>query len=203
LNRPLDSHPAGERVPDSPVKSRRFTDFSEDKGDPKTAQQDLDNPEKPDRVRWATEELETIKFESENGMVLPQAQLERTRKMKTFGQAIVEARKAAGLTQKAVAERLHRADGRRVLPPWLNDLEHDRRYPPENPVIEQLAQVLNVSTDFLYFHARRLPANIEGDFDEGSIEAAYRAFRNELQQAPTSDQRRRPSRINSHPGAWA
>ncbi len=78
--------------------------------------------------------------------------------MKTFGQVIVDARKAASLTQKAVAERLRRADGRRVLPPWLNDLEHDRRYPPENPVIEQLAQVLNVSTDFLYFHARRLPA---------------------------------------------
>jgi transcriptional regulator with XRE-family HTH domain len=55
--------------------------------------------------------------------------------MKTFGQVIVEARKAASLTQKAVAERLRRADGRRVLPPWLNDLEHDRRYPPENPVI--------------------------------------------------------------------
>ncbi len=136
-------------------------------------------------------------------MVLRQAQLERTRKMKTFGQVIVDARKAASLTQKAVAERLRRADGRRVLPPWLNDLEHDRRYPPENPVIEQLAQVLNVSTDFLYFHARRLPANIEGDFDEGSIEAAYRAFRNELQQAPRSDQRRRPNRMNSHPGAWA
>jgi hypothetical protein len=39
--------------------------------------------------------------------------------MKTFGQMIVEARKAAGLTQKSVAERLRRGDGRNVLPPFL------------------------------------------------------------------------------------
>ncbi len=39
--------------------------------------------------------------------------------METFGQVIVAARKAAGLTQKAVAERLQRADGRNVLPPYL------------------------------------------------------------------------------------
>jgi hypothetical protein len=69
-------------------------------------------------------------------------------------------------------------------------------------VIEELAQVLNVSADFLYFYARRLPANVEGDFDEGSIEAAYRAFREALQQAPTIDQRRRPSRIDPQLGAW-
>jgi len=88
--------------------------------------------------------------------------------MKTFGQAIVAARKNACLTQKAVAARLRRSDGRAVMPPYLNDLEHDRRRPPENTVIEQLAEVLNVSPDLLYFYARRLPANVEGDLDEGS-----------------------------------
>ena len=51
--------------------------------------------------------------------------------MKTFGRVIMEGRKKAGLTQKEVAERLRREDGRRVLPPYLNDLEHDRRYPPD------------------------------------------------------------------------
>lgn len=60
--------------------------------------------------------------------------------MKTFGQVIREARKSVGLTQKAVAERLRRGDGRKVLPPFLNDLEFDRRLPPENAVIEQLAR---------------------------------------------------------------
>ena len=33
--------------------------------------------------------------------------------METFGQVIVKARKAAGLTQQAVAERLRRGDGRK------------------------------------------------------------------------------------------
>jgi ribosome-binding protein aMBF1 (putative translation factor) len=64
--------------------------------------------------------------------------------MKTFGQVIMEARKKAGLTQKEVAEHLRREDGRKVLPPYLNDLEHDRRYPPENSVIDQLAKILGV-----------------------------------------------------------
>ena len=123
--------------------------------------------------------------------------------MKTFGQAIVAARKNARLTQKAVAARLRRSDGRAVMPPYLNDLEHDRRHPPENTVIEQLAEVLNVSPDLLYFYARRLPANVEGDLDEGSIEAAYRAFRKELRQASTTDRGRRQTRTSSHPGAWA
>jgi hypothetical protein len=61
--------------------------------------------------------------------------------MRTFGQVIVRARKAAGLTPKAVAECPRREDGRKVLPPWLNDLEHDGRYSPENAVIEQLAKL--------------------------------------------------------------
>jgi hypothetical protein len=54
--------------------------------------------------------------------------------METCGQAIVKARKAVGLTQKVVAERLRREDDRKVLPPFLNDLEHDRRHPPEDAV---------------------------------------------------------------------
>ena len=91
----------------------------------------------------------------------------RRRFTKTFGQAVVAARKTAGLTQKAVAARLRRSDGRAVMPPYLNDLEHDRRHPPENTLIEQLAEVLKVSPDLLYFYARRLPANVEGDFRGG------------------------------------
>jgi transcriptional regulator with XRE-family HTH domain len=71
--------------------------------------------------------------------------------MKTFGQVVTEARKKAGLTQKEVAEHLRREDGRKVLPPLLNDLEHGRCYPPESAVIEQLAEILKISSDVLYF----------------------------------------------------
>jgi len=97
--------------------------------------------------------------------------------MKTFGQVIVEARKAPGLTQKVVAERLRRGDGRKVLPPDLNDLEHDRRYPPEDDVIEQLAKILKLSSDVLYFYAKRVPPDVRRDATDSEVEAAYRAFR--------------------------
>jgi transcriptional regulator with XRE-family HTH domain len=77
------------------------------------------------------------------------------------------------LTQKAVAERLRRGDGRKVLPPFLNDLEFNRRLPPENAVIEQLAKILNLSPDILYFYAKRLPGDIAHNVDEERIIAAY------------------------------
>jgi len=97
--------------------------------------------------------------------------------MKTFGQVIREARKSVGLTQKAVAEQLQRGAGRKVLAPFLNDLEFDRRFPPENAVIEQLAKILKLSPDILYFYAKRLPGDIEHNVDEERIIAAYRAWR--------------------------
>ncbi|MBV8359071.1 MAG: helix-turn-helix transcriptional regulator [Deltaproteobacteria bacterium] len=79
--------------------------------------------------------------------------------MKTFGQVITEARKKAGLTQKEVSERLRRGDGRTVLPLYLNDLEHDRRYPPENEVIEQLAKILSLSPDGHRIRERSAPCS--------------------------------------------
>lgn len=108
--------------------------------------------------------------------------------MKTFGQVITEARKKVGLTQKEVAERLRRGDGRKVLPPYLNDLEHDRRYPPENEVIEQLAKILKLSPDVLYFYAKRVPADVSRDAGDSEVEAAYQAFRRVL-EAPGKGQR--------------
>jgi len=81
--------------------------------------------------------------------------------MKTFGQRIREARKFAGVSQKEVAERFRRADGRRVLPPFLNDLEFDRRYPPEDTVIEHLAATLKTPANILYFYAERVPQRLE------------------------------------------
>jgi len=106
--------------------------------------------------------------------------------MKTFGQVITEARKKAGLTQKEVAERLRREDGRKVLPPYLNDLEHDRRYPPENAVIDQLAKILGVSADVLYFHANRLSDDLNRAGDGADVQAAFRAFRKALDTRKSS-----------------
>jgi transcriptional regulator with XRE-family HTH domain len=106
--------------------------------------------------------------------------------MKTFGQVLTEARKKAGLTQREVAARLSREDGRPVDPPYLNAVEHDHRYPPEDRVIEQLAKLLGISADVLYFHANRQPADVKAEVDQAQVEAAYRAFRKALRGKPAS-----------------
>jgi hypothetical protein len=40
-------------------------------------------------------------------------------------------------------------------------------------MIEQLAKILNISADVLYFCGKRVPADV---FDDGAIETAFRAF---------------------------
>ena len=97
--------------------------------------------------------------------------------MKTFGQVLREARKKAGLTQREVAGMLKRQDGRLVDPPYLNAVEHDHRYPPEDFLIEQLAKIVRISPDVLYFHANRQPPDVKTEAPQKQVEAAYRAFR--------------------------
>jgi hypothetical protein len=58
-----------------------------------------------------------------------------------------------------------------LLAPWLNDLEHDWRYPPENAMIERLARILEIPADMPYFYAGRLPPQVDGILDDGAIEA--------------------------------
>jgi transcriptional regulator with XRE-family HTH domain len=96
---------------------------------------------------------------------------------KTFGQVLTDARKRAGLTQKEVAERLKREDGRPVDAPYLNAVEHDRRRPPQNFLIQQLAKIVGIPADVLFFHASRVPPDMERDFDDRAVESAWEAFR--------------------------
>ena len=100
--------------------------------------------------------------------------------MKTFGQVLREARKKAGLTQREVAGRLRRQDGRAVDPPYLNAVEHDHRYPPEDFMIEQLAKIVGISPDVLYYYANRQPPDVKTEAGQAQVEAAYRAFRRAL-----------------------
>jgi transcriptional regulator with XRE-family HTH domain len=97
--------------------------------------------------------------------------------MKTFGQVLTEARKRAGLTQKEVAERLRREDGRPLDAPYLNAVEHDRRLPPPNSLIEQLAEIIGISADILFYHAGRMPTDVKEDIEHERVEAAWQAFR--------------------------
>jgi transcriptional regulator with XRE-family HTH domain len=97
--------------------------------------------------------------------------------MKTFGQVLTQARKRAGLTQKEVAERLKREDGRPVDAPYLNAVEHDRRRPPSDHLIEQLAKIVGISADYLFYHAGRMPSDLKDEIDHEEVEAAWQAFR--------------------------
>ena len=100
------------------------------------------------------------------------------------------ARKKAGLTQKEVASRLQREDGRVVLPPdprLIGSTIGGIRLRIRS--LNKLARILNISADVLYFHAKRLPGDVERDADDNQVEEAYRAFRKVLQKgrekAPT------------------
>jgi transcriptional regulator with XRE-family HTH domain len=100
--------------------------------------------------------------------------------MKTFGQILREARKKAGISQRELAAKLKREDGRPVDPPYLNAVEHDHRYPPEDYLIEQMAKIVGISPDVLYFYANRQPPDVKTAADHDRVEAAYRAFRKAL-----------------------
>lgn len=83
--------------------------------------------------------------------------------MKTFGQVLRDARKKAGLTQREVAARLRRDDGRPRRPPYLHAVEHDHRCPPDDYLIEQLAKIVGISPDVQYFHANRQPPDVKSE----------------------------------------
>jgi transcriptional regulator with XRE-family HTH domain len=105
--------------------------------------------------------------------------------MKTFGEVIAELRKERGLTQKALAAQIKKKDGTAIGLAYINDIEHDRRGPPAQDFVAQLAAVLGVPLAVLQFYAGRLPAEASRERRDPSHEqivAAYRAFRKELQK---------------------
>ena len=62
--------------------------------------------------------------------------------MKTFGAILSEARKAKGMSQKELAAKVRGEDGQAISPQYLNDIEHDRRNPPSEFLIGQIAELL-------------------------------------------------------------
>ena len=64
--------------------------------------------------------------------------------MKTFGQLLRERRKALGLTQKAVAERIG------ATPAYISLLESGKSLPPPRPLVEALAHALDLNSDKLW-----------------------------------------------------
>lgn len=107
--------------------------------------------------------------------------------MKTFGQIIAEARKALGLSQKELAALVRKEDGGTISPQYLNDIEHDRRNPPSEFIIEQCAKHLKLSKEPLIAAAGMWPTDIQQKLrsvDPKVVEHAFTAFRKALKEKP-------------------
>ena len=101
---------------------------------------------------------------------------------KTFGEIVAEARKKAGISQKELAGRVIR-DGKPLTPQYLNDIERDRRNPPSEPIIQELAKALDLPADYLILAAGSVPADLEDRMRGATpqqVETAFRAFRKSL-----------------------
>ena len=105
--------------------------------------------------------------------------------METFGRIIAAARKAAGISQKDLAAKIVKEDGEPISPQYLNDIEHDRRNPPSEQIIEQFAKHLKLTKDYLIIAAGMLPSDVRKDMAGAKpehVERAYRAFRDNLKK---------------------
>lgn len=100
-----------------------------------------------------------------------------------FGHIIVEARKRKGLSQKQLAERIRKEDGEPISAQYLNDIERDRRNPPSEHLIAQLARELELSKNYLMAAAGALPDELRrlvNDSSPQAVERAFQAFRKSI-----------------------
>jgi len=98
----------------------------------------------------------------------------------TFGSVIANARRDRGLLLKECAALIKKEDGQSISFQYLNDIEHDRRMPSSDHMIEQFAENLGIPQDLLYHLARRFPSDLNEQVEVNQILAAWRAFREKL-----------------------
>jgi len=100
---------------------------------------------------------------------------------KTFGGAISDARKAKGWALKDLAARVRREDDETISPQYLNDIEHDRRSPSSDRMVQQFADALGINCDWLYYLAGRFPEWMrEENLSEKQVSEVMVAFRRTL-----------------------
>lgn len=99
--------------------------------------------------------------------------------MKTFGTVLSEARKAKGMSQKELAAKVKKEDGQAISPQYLNDIEHDRRNPPSEFIIGQMAAQLDFDKDTLCLAAGTIPSDLMkmAASSPDKVQQAFKAFR--------------------------
>lgn len=98
--------------------------------------------------------------------------------MLTFGKVIRQSREGRW-TLKELAAKILKEDGTPISVPYLNDIEHDRRQPSSDHLIEQFATALELPVELLYFYARKIPADVygvENYLDKTHIKNVVEAF---------------------------
>ena len=96
----------------------------------------------------------------------------------TFGRTISEARKAKGWGLKDLAAQVLREDAVAISPQYLNDIEHDRRSPSSDRMVQQFAEALDIDPDWLYYLAGRFPEDVrEKKLSQKEVADAMLAFR--------------------------
>ncbi len=102
----------------------------------------------------------------------------------SFGSVISDARKRRSLSQKELASRIKKEDGTAISPQYLNDLERDRRNPPNQHLLDQLAGQLQLTREYLFYVAGTYPDDLKpaGTESPERVAAAFRAFRRALQK---------------------
>ena len=96
----------------------------------------------------------------------------------TFGRAISQARKEKGWGLKDLAAKVLREDGEPISPQYLNDIEHDRRSPTSDRMVQQFAEALGIAQDWLYYLAGRFPEDVRRKkLSEQQVAEAMTAFR--------------------------
>jgi transcriptional regulator with XRE-family HTH domain len=105
--------------------------------------------------------------------------------MATFGELVAQARKRKLLSQKELAGRIRKENGDAISAQYLNDIERGRRNPPSEYLIRQLADQLELDSEYLCLVAGALPQDVVGPISEaepGVVRQAFRHFRKRIQR---------------------
>jgi transcriptional regulator with XRE-family HTH domain len=103
-----------------------------------------------------------------------------------FGQIISEARKKKGLSQKQLAEKIKKENGKPISPQYLNDLERDRRNPPPQYLIFQFAEELDLPKNWLLGSVGTLASDLKElieDSDPRATDQLFKAFRRKIKKS--------------------
>jgi transcriptional regulator with XRE-family HTH domain len=99
-----------------------------------------------------------------------------------LGEIIAEARKEKKLTQRELAARIKKEDGKPISAAYINDIEHERRNPASDHMIEQFAHALDIESGVLYFLMDKIPPyKSKSQADRKVILNAWQAFERALQ----------------------